>query len=78
MNAENRNAAEEADVVPTKELLGKVDDKETWGAVAYGVNRVTTTIYLLGNVLVFALYMCPLLYRIGMYSASNGYMVDTE
>ena len=50
----------------------------TWEAVAHGLNRITTVLYLLGNAIVFALYLCPLLYRIIVHSAVNGYVIDIE
>lgn len=51
-------------------------DLESWTAVALGINSVINTIYILGNLLVFALYMCPLLYRIIVHSTASDYVAD--
>lgn len=59
--------------VLAKRLL---ENGNSWEEVALGLNRITTFSYLLGNALVFALYLSPLLYRIMVHSAVVGYLVD--
>ena len=56
----------------------KCVDLESWTAVALGINSVMNTIYIVGNLLVFALYLCPLLYRIILHSTISGYVADIK
>lgn len=50
----------------------------TWNDVALGMNRLITTIYVFCNVLVFALYMIPLLFRVIHYFGAREYTNDTD
>ena len=59
-------------------LLHKSEELETWTAVAVGINRMVNSVYMLGNVLVFSLYLCPLLYRIIVHSVVSDYFVEID
>ena len=48
----------------------------SWEELAFGINRMINVIYLVGNALVFRLYLYPLLMRIIEHSANNVYVVD--
>ena len=60
------------------EVTRNVENMNSWEAVAHGLNHITTILYLLGNAIVFTLYLYPLLYRIIVHSAVNGYVTDIE
>lgn len=62
------------DVREKQERLEKA--LNSWAAVAHGLNRVAAATYLLGNVLVFACFLYPLLYRIAAHSRKTGHVVD--
>ena len=70
------------DEVQVEKLTNKSHEKveigETWEAIATGLNRLTIVSYLLGNALVFAIYLYPLFYRIIMHSAVSGYVLDID
>lgn len=54
------------------------EDLISWVLVAHGINRLTTAAYLLGNALVFVLYLFPLLFRIFEHSSFIEYVVDND
>ena len=62
----------------TNKSYEKVKIGETWEAIATGLNRLTIVSYLLGNALVFAIYLYPIFYRIIMHSAISGYVLDID
>lgn len=63
---------------PVNDANEKSEKAESWNAVALGLNRLITAIYLVGNVLAFAFYMFPLLQRIILDRNVEGYVVDTK
>ena len=51
---------------------------DVWEAVPFGLNCLITAVYLLGNAIVFVLYMWPLLYRITSHSEATSYLVPVS
>ena len=78
-DAENEDSKEEAKTEPAVELLERAEEQQvdTWKAIALRLSGLTTAAYLLGNALLFAFYMCPLLYRIISHSATS-FVADTK
>lgn len=68
---ENKKEVDGVDVPGDKTPEPSEEDPNSWKAVALGLNRVNTLAYLLGNAIVFALFLGPLLHRIFMYSIHN-------
>lgn len=52
------------------------EEANSWEAVALGLNRLTILFYLLGNAIVFVIYLCPLFYCIYAHSATESYVFD--
>ena len=51
--------------------IDKTVELESWAAVAIGVNNVVDMFYVLGNVVIFACYMCPLLHCISPFQLDH-------
>ena len=62
-------------VVPEK-LFEKSEGMSSWKSVSEGLNLWFIVIYLLGNALVFAVYLFPLLCRIFVQSSLSSFVVD--
>lgn len=64
---EKKNIEEKA-MLAIENPVENGEDLNSWRAVSSGMNRLLNVSYLLGNILVFGFYLCPLLYRIIMHS----------
>ena len=75
-DADESTHTNEREAVAAKKQSNKKEALNSWEAVAHGLNVIVSTIYLLANAIVFAIYMCPLLFLIFRHNSVTSYIND--